>query len=94
MIIQFYVHFIQTFSTLQVFANVCSQPFVCVHQKRGGASLSLLSSPLLQTATNPHGHHLCISIVKLDDEGMILQKKKEKSFKKKQETFKTIVLEY
>lgn len=34
-------------------------------------SLSLLSSSLLQTATNPHRHHLRIAIVKLYDEGMI-----------------------
>lgn len=34
-------------------------------------SLSLLSSPLLQAATNPHGHHLCVTIVILYDEGMI-----------------------
>lgn len=38
-------------------------------------SLSLLSSPLLQAATNPHGHHLCITIIVLYDEGVILKKK-------------------
>lgn len=34
-------------------------------------SLSLLSSPLLQTVTDPLRHHLCVSIIVLYDEGMI-----------------------
>lgn len=57
--------------------------------------MSLLSAPLLQRAANPHGHHLCISIIKLDDEGMILHKKdKEKFVLKKKTTLQNIVLEY
>ena len=42
-------------------------------RRASAASLSLLRSSFLQTATNPHWHNLCISIVILDDEGMILQ---------------------
>lgn len=40
-------------------------------------SLSLLRSPLLQTATDPHGHHLGIPVVVLDYKGMVLQKQKQ-----------------
>lgn len=35
------------------------------------ASLSLLGPSVLQTATNPHGDHLSVSIVVLNDEGMV-----------------------
>lgn len=41
-------------------------------------SEALLSSPLLQAATHPHGHHLCVAVVELHDEGMILERGKKK----------------
>lgn len=34
-------------------------------------SEALLSSPLLQAAAHPHGHHLGVAVVELHDEGMI-----------------------
>lgn len=42
-------------------------------RRTSDASLSLLCSSLLQTATNPHRHNLRISIIKLYDERMILK---------------------
>lgn len=38
-----------------------------------------LSSPLLQAATDPHGHHLRVAVVVLHDEGMILKTQTNKN---------------
>lgn len=38
-------------------------------------TLDLLSPSLLQAATHPHGHHLGVAVVELDDEGVILEKR-------------------
>lgn len=38
------------------------------------ASGVALSSPFLQTAANPHGHHLRVPVIVLHDEGMILER--------------------
>lgn len=45
-------------------------------RKTSDTSLSLLNSSLLQAATDPHRHHLCITVIILYDEGMILKSKK------------------
>ena len=49
-------------------------------RRTSDASLSLLRSSLLQTATDPHRHDLCVSIIKLYDEGMILKIREKKKF--------------
>lgn len=48
-----------------------------ISRRTSDVSLSLLSSSLLQATTNPHGHHLGVTVVKLYDEGMILKNKGE-----------------
>lgn len=45
---------------------------------RRTSDVSLLSSSLLQATTNPHGHHLCVTVVKLYDEGMILKNREDR----------------
>lgn len=42
-------------------------------RRTSDVSLSLQGSSLLQTAANPHGHHLRVAVVELRDEGMVLR---------------------
>lgn len=71
---------IWTYLTLKLFISVqgLGSNILVHHRWTSDASLSLLSSPLLETATNPHRYNLCVTIIKLYDEGMILKKWREK----------------
>lgn len=54
-------------------------PSLADSRRTSHVSLSLLSSSLLQTATDPHGHHLCVTVIILYDEGMVLKYKERET---------------